>query len=185
MEESCGSLGSVPDTSVICVSEGGDLIGTSVLCNSWKYNGVVVPVTAERWWSDILHAALDMLVRKHLSGSDVGFAEYKREEVKELLGWMEDFGREYDVFWYDMSVDQDGFEVGRVVSFGMFAWAVRCNVISEEDLCEAEGSLGSLLALAVRLCHGPGLVDADVLSFVRCGIFVLIVCFIAILCVSG
>jgi len=46
-----------------------------------------------------------MLVRKHLSGSDVGFAEYKREEVKVLLGWMEDFGREDDVFWYDMSVD--------------------------------------------------------------------------------
>ena len=185
MEESCGSLESVPDTSVICVSEGGDLVGTSVLCSSWKYNGVVVPVTAERWWSNILHAALDMLVRKHLSGSDVGFAEYKREEVKVLLGWMEDFGREYDVFWYDMSVDQDGFEVGRVVSFGMFAWAVRCGVISEEDLCEAEGSLGSLLALAVRLCHGPGLVDVDVLSFVRCGIFVLTVCFFAILCVSG
>ena len=185
MKESCGSLGFVPDTVVICVSESGDLVGTSVLRNSWRYNSVVVPVSTERWWSHILHAALDMLVRKHLSGSDVGFAEYKREEVKVLLGWMEDFGREYDVFWYDMYVDQDGLEFGSVVDFGMFAWAVRCGVISEEDLCEAEGSLGSLLALAVRLCHGLGLVDADVLSFVRCGIIVLVVCFIAILCVSG
>ena len=72
-----------------------------------------------------------------------------------------------------------------MVSFGMFAWAVRCGVISEEDLCEAKGSLGSLLALAVRLCHGPGLVDADVLSFMRCGIIVLVVGFIAILYASG
>jgi len=168
MDESCGSVGFVPATAVICVSsEGGDLDGTSVLRGSWIYNGVVVPVSTERWWSHILHASLDMLVRKHLGGSDVGFAEYGRKEVEELLDWMEDFGREYDVFWFDESVDQDGHKVGRVVTFGMFAWAVRCNVLSEEDLWEAEGSLGGLLALAVRLCHGPGLVDPDVLSFER------------------
>ena len=60
-----------------------------------------------------------------------------------------------------------------MVTFGMFIWAVRCGVISEEDLWEAEGSLGSLLALVVSLCHGHGLADADVLSFVRCGVIVL------------
>jgi hypothetical protein len=93
---------------------------------------------------------------------------------------MEDFGAEYDVFWYDEFVDQDGSEFGRVVTFGMFAWAVRCGVISEEDLWEAEGSLRGMLALAVSLCHDPGLVDADVLSFVRCGVIVLDVSVIAV-----
>ena len=72
-----------------------------------------------------------------------------------------------------------------MVNFGMFAWAVRFGVISEEDLWEAEGSLGSLLALAVRLCHGLGLVNADVLYFVRCGVIVRDVFFIVVLYVSG
>jgi hypothetical protein len=180
MGESCGSLGSVPDTEMICVSsEGGDLVGNYVLRDSWTYNGVVVPVGVERWWPHILHASMNMLVRKHLSGSEVGFAGYKRETAKALLGWMDDFGVEYDVFWYEESVDQDGLKFGKVVTFGMFAWAVRCGVISEEDLWEAEGSLGGLLALVVSLCHGPGLVDADVLSFVRCDVIVMNVSVIA------
>ena len=132
MDESCGSLKSVPDTEMICVSsEGGDLVGDSILRHSWTYNGVVVHVSTERWASSILHTAMDMLVRKHLSVSEVGFAWYKRETTKALLVWMEEFGGMYDVFWYDESVDQDGLEFGKVVTFGMFAWAVRCGVISE------------------------------------------------------
>ena len=135
MDENCGSVTSVPATEMICVSsEGGDLVGDSILRDSWEYNGVVVPVSTERWASDILHFAMDMLARKHLSGKEVGFAGYKRETVKALLVWMEEFGVEYDVFLYDESVDQDGLELGKVVTFGMFAWAVRCGVISEEDL---------------------------------------------------
>ncbi len=59
--------------------------------------------------------------------------------------------------------------------------AVRCGVISEEDLWEAEGPLGGLLALTVGLCHGPGLVDPDVLSFARCVVAVLIVSCLAVL----
>ncbi len=90
MDEGCGSLGSVPDTAVICVtSEGGDLIGTSVLRDSWEYNGVAVHVSTERWWLAILHTVLDMLVRKHLSGSDVGLAGYKKKAVLALYGWLE------------------------------------------------------------------------------------------------
>ena len=96
MDESCGFVGSLPDTVMVCVSSsGGDMAGVSALRDSWEYNGVVVPVSTERWWSDILHFSMDMLVRKHLSGSDVGFAGYKRETVKALLVWMEEFGNEY------------------------------------------------------------------------------------------
>jgi hypothetical protein len=185
MYEGCSSLGSVPGTEMICVSsEGGDLVGNSVLRDSWRYNGVVVPVSIERWWPAILHTAVDILVRKHLSGNDVGFVGYKKEAVLALYGWMESFGREHDVYWFDESVDQDGMPFGRVVTFGMFAWAVRCGVVSEEDLRDAEGSLGGLLALAVSMCHCPGLVDADVLSFVRCVVIVLYVAFVVVLYVS-
>ncbi len=114
-----------------------------------------------------------------------GFCWDKRETVKALLVWMEEFGVEFDVLWYAECVDQNGLELGKVVTFGMFAWAMPCGVISEEDLWEAEGSLGSMLAFAVSLCHGTGLVDADVLSFVRCGVIVLDVSFIVVLFVSG
>ena len=80
MDEGCGSLGSVPVTAVICVTlEGGDMVGTSVLRDSWEYNGVVVPASTEvdiLWWSSILRTALDILVRKHLNGSDVGLTGY-------------------------------------------------------------------------------------------------------------
>jgi len=41
-----------------------------------------------------------------------------------------------------------------------------------------------MLALAMSLCHGHELVDADVLSFVRCGGIVLDVSFIVVLFVS-
>ena len=71
-------MGFVPVTAMVCVSsECGDLIGESALRDSWEYNGVVVPGSTERWASHILHTALDILVRKHLGGSEVGFVGYK------------------------------------------------------------------------------------------------------------
>jgi len=140
MDKSCGFVGSVPITALVCVtSDGGDLSGDSVLRDSWKYNGVVVPVNPDRWAANMLHIALDMLVRKNLGGSEVGFVGYTRETVNALLVWVEEFGVEFDVLWYAEYVDQDGMKLGKVVTFGMFAWAVRCGVISEEDLWEAEG----------------------------------------------
>jgi hypothetical protein len=127
---------------------------------------------------------MDILVRKHLCGRDVVFVGYKKEAVLALYGWMESFGKEHDVYWYDESVDQEGMPFGRVVTFGMFAWAVRCGVVSEEDLRAVEGSLGGLLALAVSMCHGPGMVDVDVLSFVRCVVVILYVSFAVVLYVG-
>jgi hypothetical protein len=185
MCKSCGFVGSVPPTAMVYVtSEGGDLSGEFVLRGSWEYKDVVVPVSTERWAANILHISLDMLIRKHLGGREVVFAGYERETVKALLVWMEELGVEFDILWYAEYVDQNGVGIGKVVTFGMFAWAVRCGVISEEDLWEAERSVGSLLALAVSLCHGPGLVDADVLPFVRCVFITFDVSFIVVLYVS-
>jgi len=81
---------------------------------------------------------------------------------------MERFGSSPYELWYDERVDEDGVERGKVVTFSMFAWAVRCGVISEEDLLEKEGSTGGLLYLDVGLCHGKKLVDGNVISYVRC-----------------
>ncbi len=55
----------------------------------------------------------------------------------------------------------------KIVSVGMFAWAMRCSFISESKLCEKLRRFhGSLLYQAVNLCHGSGFVDEDVVGFV-------------------
>jgi hypothetical protein len=98
MGKSCGFVGCVPHSAMVCVtSEGGNLSGDFVLRGSWEYNGVVVLVSTERWAANILHISLDMLVRKHLGGREVVFAGCERETVKALLVWMEEFGVEFDV----------------------------------------------------------------------------------------
>ncbi len=57
----------------------------------------------------------------------------------------------------------------KIVSVGMFVWAVKCGFISEPKLCERYKRFhGSLLYQAINLCHGSGLVDEDVAGFVRC-----------------
>jgi hypothetical protein len=79
MGKSCGFEGSSPPTAMFCVtSKDVDLIGDSVLRDSWEYNGVVVPVSTERWAANILHTSLDMLARKHLGDREVFFAGYER-----------------------------------------------------------------------------------------------------------
>ncbi len=73
--------------------------------------------------------------------------------------------------------------IERVVSIGMFLWAVKCGFISEAKLC---GGLrrfhGSLLYQSVNLCLGSGLVDEDVAGFVRC-VFCVVSCCVLMLIV--
>jgi hypothetical protein len=65
----------------------------------------------------------------------------------------------------------------------MFVWAVRCGFISESKLCEKLRRFhGSLLYQAVNLCHGSGLVDEDVVGFVRC-VFCVVSCCVLVLIV--
>jgi hypothetical protein len=68
----------------------------------------------------------------------------------------------------------------KIVTVGMFLWAVKCGFISENTLCDNLFKLhGALLFQAVSLCHGSGLVDEDIKGFVRC------VCCILSDCVIG
>ncbi len=62
----------------------------------------------------------------------------------------------------------DGVRSRRQVTFGMFAWAVRCGIISDDDLVENAKQVGSFLHQLVKLCHGTGFVDIDVEAFLRC-----------------
>ncbi len=67
-----------------------------------------------------------------------------------------------------VTFDRTAFTM-KIVSVGMFLWAVRCGFISEAKLCwELRRFHGSLLYQAVNMCHGSGLVDKDVVGFVRC-----------------
>jgi len=163
------SWGSVPSTVGVCVpSEDGGLSVEFVLVNSWEWNGIVVPVGNERWALNVLHIALDILVRKYLGGREVAFVGYEIAMVVAVSDWMERFGSSPYELRYDERVDEDSVERGNVVTFSMFAWAMRCGVISEDDLLEKEGSMGGLLYLAVGLCHGKKLVDGIAISYVRC-----------------
>ena len=185
MSDSCGSLESVPPTVVVGVtSEDDGLTVVSKIRDSWVFNGVVVPVTEERWAAHILHACLDILIRKHITGRAVIFSGYDMMDVIHLYIWMEKFGSGRDVLWYGAEVDADGVEYVREVTFGMFAWAVRWGVISEGYLWRAKGLPGRLLAHAVSLCHGPGLVDEDVVAFLRCVVIAFAVSHLAVLYVS-
>ena len=129
------SLGSVPSTFVVCVSsEDGSLTAEFVLVISWEWNGIMVLVDNERWASNVLHIALDILVRKHLGGSEVIFVGYEMAVVVAASDWIERFGSSPYELWYDERVDEDDVERKKVVTFNMFALAVRRGVISEEDL---------------------------------------------------
>ncbi len=57
----------------------------------------------------------------------------------------------------------------KLLSVGMFVWAVKCGFIDEAKPCEKLRRFhGAMLYQAVSLCHGSGLVDEDVVNFVRC-----------------
>ena len=71
------------------------------------------------------------------------------------------------MIWFDEEEASGGMRSVKIVSLGMFVWAVRCGILGEGDLCEHLGRVGSLLFQLVGLCHGPGLVDAAVIGFMR------------------
>ncbi len=56
----------------------------------------------------------------------------------------------------------------KTMTFGMLVWAVRCGFINESTLCAKLKWYRGLLYQVVSLCNGPGLVDVDVITFVRC-----------------
>ncbi len=80
---------------------------------------------------------------------------------------MRGFGVTHTVLEFDEVETCSGFRTVKIVSLGMSAWAVRCGILGEGDLCEHLGRVGSLLFQLVGLCHGPGLLDVTVTGFMR------------------
>ncbi len=62
-----------------------------------------------------------------------------------LKRWMYGFGVAHTVLWFDEVEELGGAKSVKTVSFGMFAWAVRCGISGEADLCMHLGRVGALL----------------------------------------
>ncbi len=90
--------------------------------------------------------------------------------------------RQFGVLYSVITFDRTAYTM-KIVSVGMFLWAARCGFISKAKLCERLRRFhGLLLYLVVNLCHGSGLVDEDVVNFVRC-VFCVIFCCVLVLIV--
>ncbi len=76
------------------------------------------------------------------------------------------------MIFFDEEEASGGVRSVKTVSFGMFAWAMRCGISGESDLCMNSGKVGALLFQLVGLCNGAGLVDVTVIAYIRC-----VICF--------
>ena len=138
--------------------------------DTWEWSGVNVPVVRDTWDADVLALAVTMLLKKSSEGLDVGLVLCEPGMEIGVLCWMKQFGVCHTFVTFDRTSSTE-----RIVSIGMFLWAVKCGFISEARLCMGvRRFFGSLVYQAVNLCHGSGLVDEDVAGFVRC-VF-LVVC---------
>ena len=139
----------------------------------WEWCGVAVPVFRDTWNADVLGLSVQMLLRKHLDGHNVGLIFSEPDQVIGLFLWTRQFGTVHSFVNYDVTA-----YIAKIVSFGMLVWAF----ISEAVLCKNLNKLhGALLYQAVSLCHGFGLLDEDVRGFVKCVICVVCGCVLAMI----
>ena len=89
---------------------------------------------------------------------------------------MRGFGQIHTVLEFDEEEARCGLRSVKTVSLGMFVWAVRCGISGEGDLCLNLERVGSLLFQLVGLCHGLGLVDVTITTYIRCIVFSLCEC---------
>jgi hypothetical protein len=163
-----GTSDSVPDIVVALVRAGSD--GASAISYSedvWEWFGVTVPVERDFLSGHALKTAMVFLLWKYGRGYPVGLRVSSLGESRMLRRWMGEFGKTHIVLEFDEVETCSGFRTVKIVSLGMFAWAVRCGILGEGDSCEHLGRVGSLLFQLVGLCHGLGLVDVTVTGFMR------------------
>ncbi len=174
------SVGSMPGTIVACVRASGEMSGISVLEGIWEWFDVTVPVIRDFWNAHVLLNSMKFLLWRHLRGESVGLHVSSLKEDVMLRRWLYGFGQTHTVLWFNVYVTSDGLLSRRRVSSGMFVWAVRCGVIGECDLCANLGRVGALLFQLVNLCHGPGLVNVVLISFIRCVVVCACICLIVV-----
>ena len=158
----------MPSTVVAPVRAGSD--GASAISYSedvWEWFGVTVPVERDFWSGHTLKTAMVFLLWKYGRGYLVGLRVSSWGESRMLRRWMRGFVITHNVLEFDEEEASGGLRSVKTVSFGMFAWAVRCGILGEGDLYEHLGRVGSLLFQLVGLCHDLGLVDVIVTGFMR------------------
>ncbi len=80
------------------------------------------------------------------------------------------------LLWFDEEEASGGVRSEKTVSFRMFAWAMRGGILGKDDLCMHLGRARALLYQMVGLCHGPGLVDVNVTTYIGCAVCSMCVC---------
>jgi hypothetical protein len=85
----------------------------------------------------MLRESILILLMKHGRDKNVVLCNVEDRKVLDVIYFLHWFGEKHTFIWYD---DIEGsYGRGRVkkkkVTFGMFAWAVRCGVISKVALC--------------------------------------------------
>ncbi len=138
--------------------------------------GVTVPVIREFWQGHVLASTMVFLLWKYGHWGPVGLRVSSWGENRMLRRWIRGFGETHTVILFDEEEASGGVRSVKTTSFGMFAWAVRCVILGESDLCMHLGKVGAMLFQLVRLCHGPGLVDVIVTAFIRCVVCSFIEC---------
>ena len=177
MNNWAGTSDSVPATVVALVRAGSD--GASTISYSedvWEWFGVIVPVERDFWSGHALKTAMRFLLWKYGRGGPVGLRVSSWGESRMLERWMREFGVTHTVLEFDEVETCSGFRTVKIVSLGMFAWAVRCGILGEADLCTNLGRVGALLYQLMGICHGPGLVDAANTTYIRCVVCSLCEC---------
>ncbi len=137
---------------------------------------MTVPVIRDFLHAHVLATSMVFLLWKYGRGGPVGLRVSSWGENRMLRRLMRGFGEVHTVIWFDEEEARGGMRSVKIVSFGMFAWAVRCGILGEGDLCMHLGKVGALLYKLVRLCHGPSLVDVNVTAYIRCVVCSLCVC---------
>jgi hypothetical protein len=97
-------------------------------------------------------------------------------ENRMLRRWMRAFGETHVVIWFDEEEASGGLRSVKTMSLGMFVLDVRCGILGEGDLCMNLGKVGALLFQLVGLCHGHGLVDVTITTYIRCVVCSLCEC---------
>ncbi len=137
---------------------------------------MTVPVIRDFWSAYVLVTSMVFFMWKHGRGNTVGLRVSSWGENLMLRRWMYGFGVSHTLLWFDEIKECGGAKSMKTVSFGMFAWAVRCEILGEADLCTNSERVRALLYQLVGICHGPGLVDVTVTAYIKCAICFICVC---------
>ncbi len=164
-----GTSDSMPATAVALVSARSD--GASAISypdNVWKWCGVTVPVVRDFWSGHVLKTAMVFLLWKYGRGGHMALRVSSWGKNRMLRRWMGGFGQTHTVLEFNEEEASGSMRSVKTMSLGMFVWAVRCGILTQDDLCMHLGRVGAWLFQLVGLCHGLGLVDAAVTFFIRC-----------------